>query len=132
MAENRFKKLGDYTLVDRNTGLEWQLRPSKEPMVWKEGFGYVEQLNKANYGGHSDWRYPTQQEMVTLINEDEDRTTGLYQDKILGNQTSFWTSTEGDHHSHKAVYADFYYGDTYLIEENYATHYIRAVRTAQQ
>jgi hypothetical protein len=35
-----------------------------------------------------------------------------------------------DHKHHRACYADFYYGDVYIVEENYANHFVRAVRSA--
>lgn len=99
-------------------------------MVWKEGFDYIGQLNKGRYAGFADWRYPNQEEMETLLQADEDRLTGLYIDSLFGDQRNCWTSTEGHHH--QAVYVDFYYGDSYYIEENYANHFIRAVRMPQK
>ncbi len=125
----RFVRQGDYTVVDGETGLEWQLRPSDDPMVWKDGVAYVETLNKNRFGGHSDWRLPSTNELKSLIAPEEDGTTGLFVDKIFGFQKCFWTGTETDHQRHRAAYADFYYGDMYVMEENYADFYIRAVRS---
>jgi serine/threonine-protein kinase len=128
---NRFVCRGDYTIVDRKTGLEWQRLPSQDPMVWKEGFNFIENLNKNRFGGYSDWRYPSKEELSTLILPEEDRTSGLFINKVFGAQRNFWSSTELDHDHHRAAYADFYYGDMYTLEENYANYYVRAVRTAE-
>jgi hypothetical protein len=47
----RFVVQGESVIVDRETGLMWQRVPSQDRMVWKEGFGYVETLNKESFGG---------------------------------------------------------------------------------
>jgi hypothetical protein len=117
----------DFVVSDRETGLAWQRGASEDRMVWKEGFEYIEQLNEAGYADHSDWRYPTQEEMATLLLTEENRETGLFIDPAFGDQRSFWTATEAGHH--RACYVDFYYGGVYLMEENYANFFIRAVRS---
>jgi serine/threonine-protein kinase len=122
----RFIPQGDLIVLDRETGLMWQRGASKDRMVWKDGFSYVDVLNKNNFAGHRDWRYPSKEEMASLILPDEDRHTGNYTTPLFGPQRCFWTSTEAGHH--RAVYVDFYYGDVYVVEENYANHFIRAVR----
>ena len=127
--ERRFVLQGDSVVLDRQTGLAWQRGASADRMVWKGGFEFIDRINGGKYAGFSDWRYPTKEELETLIIPEEDRNTGLYVDSLFGQQRNCWTSTEADHH--RACYVDFYYGDVYLIEENYANHFIRAVRAAQ-
>ncbi len=123
----RFVVEQDKVVVDRNTGLMWQKGASKDRFVWKGGFSYIEKLNAEEFAGHNDWRYPTKEELATLILPEEDRRSGLYIDPSFEGQRNCWSSTQAD--SHQACYADFYYGDMYLVEENYANHFIRAVRT---
>lgn len=127
--EGRYVLKGSSIVEDRQTGLAWQKDASADRMVWKDGFNYIKQLNAAKYAGFTDWRFPTREELETLIVTEEDRNTGLYVSSLFGQQRNCWTSTEADHH--RACYVDFYYGDVYLIEENYANHFIRAVRGAQ-
>lgn len=127
--ESRFVLQGDSVVLDRKTGLIWQKNASSDRMVWKGGFEYIDQLNTSKYAGFSDWRFPNKDELETLILPEEDRNTGHFADPLFGHQRNCWTSTEGEHH--KACYVDFYYGDVYLIEENYANHFVRAVRGAQ-
>ncbi len=115
-------------VTDEKTGLMWQKDASEDRMVWKDGFSYIEKLNTENFAGYNDWRYPTKEELATLILSEEDRRSGLYIDSSFGKQRNCWSSTQGDHH--QACYADFYYGDIYLVEENYANLFVRAVRTA--
>ena len=123
----RFVVEKNEVVLDQETGLMWQQSASTDRVVWKGGFSYIERLNTENFAGHNDWRYPTKEELATLILPEEDRHTGLYIDPIFEKQRNCWSSSEAD--SHQAAYADFYYGDMYLVEENYANHFIRAVRT---
>lgn len=127
---NRFAVRGELIVEDQETRLMWQRAASADRMVWKDGFVYVDRLNQNHYGGYDDWRYPTQDELATLISREEDRRSGLYLDPLFENQRCCWTSTERDHH--RACYVDFYYGDLYVIEGNYANHFVRAVRIPQE
>jgi Protein of unknown function (DUF1566) len=121
----RFVLQGDMVL-DQDTGLAWQREASEDRMVWKDGFTYIDHLNQVGLSGHKDWRFPTKEELATLILSEENRETGLYVSPLFGKQRNCWSSTESGHH--RALYVDFYYGDVYVIEENYANHFIRAVR----
>jgi hypothetical protein len=129
--EDRFVVKGDVLILDRQTGLAWQRGASEDRMVWKDGFQYIEHLKETKFAGFDDWRYPTKDELATLITPEEDRNSGLYVDSLFGSQRNCWTSTEAEAGHHKACYVDFYYGDVYIIEENYANHFIRAVRSQQ-
>ena len=122
---DRFVLQGNLTILDQETGLLWQRAASADRMVWKDGFGYVDELNRSEFADHGDWRYPSKDEMKTLILPQENRSSGLYISSLFGSQRNCWTSSHGDH---RAVYADFYYGDIYWVEENYANYFIRAVR----
>jgi hypothetical protein len=125
--EDRFMLQGDLVVVDQQTNLQWQRDASRDRMVWKDGFDYIAQLNEGKFAGHDDWRYPTKEELATLLEKEENRQTGLYINPAFGNQRNCWSSTEADHH--RALYVDFYYGDVYKVEENYANYFIRAVRS---
>jgi serine/threonine-protein kinase len=122
---DRFVGQGEMVL-DRQTGLAWQREASVDRMVWKDGFAYVDHLNEVKFAGFDDWRYPTRDEIATLILPEENRESGLYIDPLFGKQRNCWSATETGHH--RALYVDFYYGDVYVIEENYANHFIRVVR----
>lgn len=127
---DRFVIRGELAVVDQETRLMWQRAASTDRIVWKDGFAYVDLLNQTQYGGYSDWRYPTKDELATLISPEEDRSSGLFLHPLFENQRCCWTATERDHH--RACYVDFYYGDIYVIEGNYANHFVRAVRTEQE
>jgi len=114
-------------VVDEKTGLMWQRSASEKRLVWKEGFSYIEKLNAEKFAGHGDWRYPTKEELATLILPEEDRNSGLYIDPVFETQRNCWSSSQAE--GHEVCYADFYYGDLYMVEGNYANYFVRAVRT---
>lgn len=125
----RFMSHGDEVVLDNQTGLLWQRGGSEDRMVWKDGFRYIDELNRKRFAGYSDWRYPSKDELSSLVLPEEDRRTGLFVDPAFGTQRNCWSSTEAE--DHRACYVDFYYGDVYLVQENYANYFIRAVRDGQ-
>ncbi|MGC9196004.1 MAG: DUF1566 domain-containing protein [Syntrophobacteraceae bacterium] len=127
--ERRFSLEKENVVLDNQTGLMWQREASTARTVWKAGFDYIEKLNSESFAGYSDWRYPTEDELASLILAEEDRKSGLYIDPVFGKQRSCWSSSRREGHRHEACYADFYYGDMYLVEENYANLFVRAVRS---
>jgi serine/threonine-protein kinase len=127
--EQRFILEKENIVLDKETGLMWQREASTLRTVWKDGFDYIAKLNSESFAGYSDWRYPTQDELAGLILAEEDRKSGLYIDPLFGNQRNCWSSSRQEGHRHEACYADFYYGDMYVVEENYANLFVRAVRS---
>ncbi len=124
---DRFVVEKEKVVCDRRTGLMWQREASERRVVWSEGFQYIESLNREKFAGYDDWRYPTKEELATLILPEENRLNGLFIDPAFANQRNCWASSRAGRH--ESCYADFYYGDLYLVEENYANYFVRAVRT---
>lgn len=61
---------------DKNTGLTWQRSPdtngdssitTNDKLTWKIAQTRPAELNKAKYGGYTDWRLPTIKELYSLI-----------------------------------------------------------------
>jgi len=55
------------TITDRSTGLMWQQAGSNFEMFFSEAKKYLLGLNKDRFGGYSDWRLPTIDELSSLI-----------------------------------------------------------------
>jgi hypothetical protein len=97
---------------------------------------FINALNSSNYGGHSDWRLPTMEELLSIIDY------GIYNPAINGSyfpnrmSSRYWSSTTLVDSSNRARYVNFIYGygSAYGID-NYSdksySHYIRAVRGGQ-
>lgn len=60
------------TAVDQNTGLTWARNanmPGRQ-LIWRGDdnvYEYMKRLNETNYAGYADWRVPSKEEMVKLI-----------------------------------------------------------------
>jgi hypothetical protein len=66
-AQQRFKLLGEFNneaVLDRETGLVWERRPSTQPMPWPNARLFCAQ--KA-VGGRGGWRLPAFNELATLV-----------------------------------------------------------------
>ena len=119
-----FTDLGNGIVRDTITGLEWQQTPELTQNTWFAATTYCESLN---LGGHADWRLPTVQELVTLIDH------GRYNPAIAPifdmkpAPFYFWSSAARKQNSGYAWFVDFKYG--YVNSTlNTGTLYVRAVR----
>jgi hypothetical protein len=66
-AQQRFKVLTEFNseaVLDRETGLVWERRPSMDAMVWSNARMFCAQ--KA-VGGRGGWRLPSFSELATLV-----------------------------------------------------------------
>lgn len=55
------------TLTDPATGLTWQRGGSSFALDWHSARGYTDQLNHESLGGRNNWRLPTIEELITLL-----------------------------------------------------------------
>ena len=130
-AENDYKRqpsAGDTVIVDHVTGLTWQQSGSRDVRFFPEASEYIQSLNEQKFAGHSDWRLPTLEEAMSLM--EPTRMNGdLYIDpRFDKTQRWIWTSdkyAEGPASSAWVVYFDF--GGCYGSRVD-GDGYVRAVR----
>ena len=90
---NDFMKNGDGTITDRATGLMWQEEGSTATLRYGEAQKYIKRLNKQQYAGHSDWRLPTVEELVSLLKNSQRK--GVHIDSAFGNKQAIcWTADD--------------------------------------
>lgn len=63
-ADGRFTDNGDGTVSDKKTGLMWAKESSEKNMVFSEAEQYCKNFNEGN---HKDWRLPTVEELLSLV-----------------------------------------------------------------
>ena len=83
---------GDVVVVDNATGLMWHQSGSDDVIRYGGDKEWVEDLNsEEGYAGYNDWRLPTVDEAVSLL--EPSRTNGdLYIDPVFSkNQRWIWT-----------------------------------------
>ena len=61
------KDPGGLSLTDRASGLTWQTGGTPFALDWHSAWDYIDQLNHEGYSGRSDWRLPTIEELITLL-----------------------------------------------------------------
>ncbi len=84
---------GDKVVIDHSTGLMWHQSGSKGLLDWHDADKWIKKLNLHDYAGYSDWRFPTLEEAVSLI--ESKRVKGKYIDQIFhGRQRYIWTGDE--------------------------------------
>ncbi len=81
----------DKVVIDYATGLMWHQSGSFKNMSWKRAKKWVTELNKKDYAGFSDWRLPTLEEAVSLL-EPVEKNGNQFIDSVFDKtQSSIWT-----------------------------------------
>jgi len=115
------------TVFDRATGLTWQ-RSGSGWMTFAESKAYLDSLNRQNYGGFRDWRLPTLEEAMSLMEPDRNKDSSLYIVPVF-DERQWWIWTADQYPAAVAawvVYFDFG-GCDHLGVVIFGNH-VRAVR----
>jgi len=118
-------RFGKKLVIDYATDLVWQQFGSEEEMTYEEANAYVAQLCRENYGGYSNWRLPTLEEAMSLM-EPNEPDGDLYID-LLFDRKQRWIWTADQHSAGVAWVAYFdlgHCGHTHVTNYNF----VRVVR----
>ena len=125
------QQAGGKVVTDGATGLMWQQSGSGSTMTYDKTKAYIDQLNRETFAGFDDWRLPTLEEAMSLM-EAKEKSAGLYIDPVFDtNQRWIWTSTQP--RASAAWLVDFNGGYCYGNDLGVFGHptYVRAVRVGQ-
>jgi hypothetical protein len=128
----------EFMAQDNVTGLIWELKTDDggihdkdDRYSWYNALNiFIATLNADQYGGYSDWRIPTQRELLSIVDYD------TYNPAI---DTSAFPNTIASYYWAYPTYADnpggsscinFLYGQDFDLN-NTTTYYVRAVRGNQ-
>jgi len=114
-------------ILDTNSGLMWQRDGSEMPLGTLEMVNkYIENLNTIKLEGYSDWRLPTVEEALSLI--EPNGTDGqLYIDPIFNTQQ--WAIATSDKHPNGGIWQVFLINNPKCIITNSTDYeWVRAVR----
>jgi serine/threonine protein kinase len=79
-------------VIDHKTDLMWYDGESTGKMTFNGAEKWLKNLNKNDYGGYSDWRFPTLEEAASLLRSKKNEK-GMHIDPIFsGNSTIVWTN----------------------------------------
>ncbi len=119
-STDRFVVRKDGTVLDRQTGLVWQADYAPG-LTWRQGMAYAK---KRRLGGHADWRLPTIEELVTLIDFTRHVPASAFPLMPCG---WFWSSKEYVGCASEAWGINFYYGYVNYVFKT-LMGYVRCVR----
>lgn len=127
--ENRYSLRRDRQMVrDAATGLEWQRASSEGRLTWRAAEGYVADLNRQAFLGYRDWRLPTLEEVMSLVEPEPRPADGLYIDPLFrGEAWWLWTTDRPDVVTSWVVYLPGGHSFAYPAVDGSA--YVRAVRS---
>ncbi len=116
---------GRKVIFDRKTGLTWQQSGSGVPMTFNDALDWIDNLNKSRFAGYQNWRLPSLEETMTLM-EPETNQYGLnIFDEFDRQQMWFWTSSKEN--AKAAWVVNFDMSSCYYSTFDSKT-YVRAVR----
>jgi len=127
--QNDFTDNGNDTITDHATGLMWQ-KSGFDELPYKKAKAYIRELNRKKFAGYDDWRFPTVEELQSLITENK-QSNGQYISPIFEKRKYnwFWSS---DPHGAAAWVVDIGYGIGVLRGYFAFGHDVRAVRSLYQ
>ena len=122
------KRNNENVVIDHTTSLMWQQGGSAKYMRHLDVRQYVQQLNRDKFAGYIDWRLPTLEEAMSLM-ESEKKNGDLYIDPVF-DQTQRWIWTADKETSFEEWSASFVFGSCgYNRVDSF--NFVRAVRSGQ-
>ena len=129
--KNQFKLKkynGDKVALDWASGLIWQRGGSIKEMSFAEAKTWIEEFNQAGNAGFSDWRLPTLEEAMSLM-EPKLKKGGLHIDSVFEREQRWiWTCDAIGDSSYTWI-VNFRLGGCFSHLFN-TYNYVRAVRSA--
>lgn len=137
----RFRDNKDGTVSDLETKLIWiqidSYQTRKEWINWHKAQDYIRELNEAKFGGASNWRLPTREELAALFDEKQSipwnyywTKNELHIDPIFGkSHCCYWSSEEakGD----MAWGYNYIRGKSYLSMKGGIQHSLSVIRAVR-
>ena len=117
---------GEKVVIDHVTGLMWHQSGSRLHMNWAKAKQWIKDLNSSEYAGYNDWRLPTVEEAVSLL-EKAKKSDNIYIDTVFDkNQLYIWT---GDSYGSRTAWVvSFRNGQVTWIRIDFR-NYVRPIRT---
>ena len=119
---------------DPDTNLVWQVDVNETYYTWDESFEYADKLNRENYGGYSDWKVPTKDELKTILMKEEYKgyyiKEPLLESVINSSSDDYWSSSTFKSDDDNACIVNFNDGNINDYIKGYSL-YVRCVRAGE-
>ena len=116
---------GQKVVIDHTTGLTWQ-RSGSDQRPFERGKEYIQSLNDQNFAGYNDWRLPTLEEAMSLM-EPRKNDKGLFIDPVFDEKQN-WIWTADKETASRAWFVSFFSGYCYVSGIDVIFYFVRAVR----
>jgi hypothetical protein len=124
-----FEIEGDKIIIDKTTNLIWQQSGSNNYIGFKDVENWIKELNKKGYAVCKDWRVPTLEEAMSLM-EAKPKNHDLYIDPVFDKKQAFIWTADLSQYSLQAWIVGFIFGFCSLNDIT-SNGYVRAVRSGQ-
>ena len=112
------------TVIDNQTGLQWQRTDATSPLNWQEANEFCQSLNLI---GLIDWRLPSITELTSLVNYFAGFPPLINSIFVNTDANRYWTATTLASSSGSAWFVDFNNGNTSFSVKT-TTRFVRCVR----
>lgn len=119
------QRQGEKLVIDYATGLTWQQSGSSNHITFAAAEEYVREMNSRRFAGFSDWRLPTLEEAMSLM-EREKKNGELFIDSVF-DRTQRWIWT-GDKSSGSSCWVAFFYDGNCFKQRVDSNYHVRLVR----
>ena len=117
---------GDSVVIDFTTDLTWQQSGSGYTMNYESAQVYIDTLNSVEFASYDDWRLPTPQEAMSLM-EPQPKNGDLYIDAVFAKKQR-WIWTADKFSASSAWVVLFFYGICSYYHVFDFNNFVRAVR----
>lgn len=118
----------DKVIIDQAASLMWMTGGSVEMMSFNDAKRWIKALNQQGYAGYHDWRLPTLEEALSILERRKNKNGVLYINSFFSDIQKFiWTSDLVKNQS-KAWFI-FLHNGSYYKSKLSSKYYVKAVRT---
>lgn len=78
-------------VIDKTTNLIWQQSGSESPLQWEQAKQYITTLNQQRFGDYENWRLPTINELLSLLNPPPPGEDFCFQSHMSSVQKWIWS-----------------------------------------
>ena len=104
----------DEFVIDKTTGLMWQRGVSDAKSNRKDVIEYMNKLNRDNFAGYNDWRLPTLEELMSLM-EPRQNKDGAYINALFYKQQIYVWSRDTLETAPRVWAVSFYFAECYSM-----------------
>ena len=132
LIEGRYLVASDGTVTDQKTKRMWMQFPLEGTFTFDGAYQAAQNLNAKNgFAGHTDWRVPNQEELLSLVMEDN--CPSICQEAFPDTpKASFWTSTSRADNADNTLCIYFGTGCVYSNNRYCYFNHVRLVRHSKK